>query len=329
MDSKRCTTSSTPSDETRADDRPRRRHGRHGGPRHRRCAPPDGFGGPGGVGPEGFGPGDPGPGGFGFDGFDRAGGDAPGRGHGPWARYDDGPGGPGFGPGRGRGPGGPGRGRGRGPGGRGPGGPGGGRGGDPELPGFLPPGARVGRGDIRAGILVLLLEGPMHGYQLIHELRERSGGVWRPSPGSVYPTLKRLSAEGLVTSEEGEGRGHRRAFSLSATGEEEATRLAAESTPWEALVDDDDRGALELRDLVVSVVDAARQVVRVAEPEQAAAAKDVLVEARRKLYGILAAEPTATADAAAASPTDPAGPTGPDVSAGGAPATDDPEADPA
>jgi DNA-binding PadR family transcriptional regulator len=155
----------------------------------------------------------------------------------------------------------------------------------------------------------------MHGYQLIHELRDRSGGVWRPSPGSVYPTLKRLSADGLVTSTEG---GHRRAFTLTDEGTEEATRLAAESTPWEALVDDGDRGALELRDLVVSVVDAARQVVRVAEPGQAEEATQVLVEARRRLYGILAAEP-GTADeegtpaaSGAASATDDGTPTSDD-----------------
>jgi DNA-binding PadR family transcriptional regulator len=120
--------------------------------------------------------------------------------------------------------------------------------------------------------------------------------VWRPSPGSVYPTLKRLSAEGLVESKEGEGRGHRKAFTLTDAGTEEATRLAAETTPWEALVGEDDRGALELRDLVVSVVDAARQVVRVAEPGQAAEARRVLIDARRRLYGILAAEPAGDAD---------------------------------
>jgi len=259
------------------------------GPRHHRCAPTGEHGGPGGD-DQGFGPG-------------GRGGHGDGHGHGR-------------GPGRGRGPGGPGgRGRGRGPGGRGPGGPFG-RTGDAELPGFLPPGARVGRGDIRAGILVLLLEGPMHGYQLIHELHERSGHVWRPSPGSVYPTLKRLSAEGLV--EVAEGRGSRKAFSLTEAGTEEATRLAAESTPWESLVDDDDRGAIELRDLVVTVVDAARQVVRVADADQAAEAKEVLTEARRRLYGILAAEP--------AEPAEGAGPVGGAADASAADGVDAPDA---
>jgi DNA-binding PadR family transcriptional regulator len=196
-------------------------------------------------------------------------------------------GGRGFDP-RGR----PGGGRGRGRGRFGPGGPGG-RDGGPGLPGFLPRGARVARGDIRAGILVLLLEGPMHGYQLIHELHERSGGVWRPSPGSVYPTLKRLSAEGLVAA--ADGGGHRREFTLTDDGRAEADRLAAISTPWEELLADEDQAAIELRDLVESVVDAARQVVRVAEPQQVADAKRVLVDARRRLYGILAAEPQAGA----------------------------------
>ncbi|WP_022930495.1 PadR family transcriptional regulator [Patulibacter americanus] len=225
-------------------------------------------------------------------------------GRGPRAEFGPGrgPGGGERGPGRGsRGPGRHGRG---GPRGRGPGGPfgPGGRGGDPELPGFLPGGARVGRGDIRAGILVLLLEGPMHGYQLLHELHERSGGVWRPSPGSVYPTLKRLAAEGLVTSTESEGRGGRRAHTLTDEGRAEAERVAAESTPWEDLGGTDDQDAVELRDLMVSVVDAARQVVRVAGPGQIADAKTTLVEARRRLYGILAADPAETGD-----PSDPAG----------------------
>jgi DNA-binding PadR family transcriptional regulator len=135
----------------------------------------------------------------------------------------------------------------------------------------------------------------MHGYQLLHELHERSGGVWRPSPGSVYPTLKRLAAEGLVTSTESEGRGGRRAHTLTDEGRAEAERLAAESTPWEDLGGTDDQDAVELRDLMVSVVDAARQVVRVAGPGQIAEAKTTLVEARRRLYGILAADPTEAA----------------------------------
>ena len=66
-------------------------------------------------------------------------------------------------------------------------------------------GGKVRRGDVRAAILALLAEEPMHGYQIITELTERSGGVWRPSPGSVYPTLSALEDQGLVTADTGRG----------------------------------------------------------------------------------------------------------------------------
>src|SRR6266480_2634349 len=77
---------------------------------------------------------------------------------------------------------------------------------------FFGRGPRVGRGDVRAAILVLLAEGPKHGYQVMQELTERSGGMWRPSPGSIYPTLQLLEDEGLVRSAESDGR---RVFELT------------------------------------------------------------------------------------------------------------------
>ncbi|MGH9113665.1 MAG: PadR family transcriptional regulator, partial [Acidimicrobiales bacterium] len=49
---------------------------------------------------------------------------------------------------------------------------------------------RRNRGDVRAALLALLAERPMHGYEMIQELDTRTGGIWRPSPGSVYPTLQ-------------------------------------------------------------------------------------------------------------------------------------------
>lgn len=59
---------------------------------------------------------------------------------------------------------------------------------------------RARRGDVRASILALLKDRPMHGYEMIQEIGERSGGAWKPSPGSVYPTLQLLEDEGLITS---------------------------------------------------------------------------------------------------------------------------------
>src|SRR5919199_6125988 len=106
----------------------------------------------------------------------------------------------------------------RGPwGGLGPGGPPFGRG-----------APRVRRGNVRAAILALLAERPMHGYEIIQELESRTGGVWRPSPGSVYPTLQLLEDEGLITSEESGGR---RRFSLTDEGRAEAQR-ETEAPPW-------------------------------------------------------------------------------------------------
>ena len=73
-------------------------------------------------------------------------------------------------------------------------------GGPPGFAGFGPwpgeprmmRGPRAKRGDVRAAALALLAEEPMNGYQIIGEISERSDGVWRPSPGSVYPALQQL-----------------------------------------------------------------------------------------------------------------------------------------
>src|SRR5437667_331993 len=106
-------------------------------------------------------------------------------------------------------------------------GPWGGFGGFPGQ--FFGSGRRVGRGDVRAAILVLLADGSMHGYQVIQELTERSGGMWRPSPGSIYPTLQQLEDEGLVRSSESDGR---RVYQLTDTGRAEVERRGEEPPPW-------------------------------------------------------------------------------------------------
>jgi DNA-binding PadR family transcriptional regulator len=158
-------------------------------------------------------------------------------------------------------------------------------GGPGSMRGFLGPGARAGRGDIRAAILALLGESPMHGYQIMSELNERSGGVWRPSPGSVYPTLQQLQDEGLVSSTESEG--GRRIFELT---EEGRTAVGGLETPkpWEAVADEPESGVIELRDLVFQVMAAARQVVHAGDAGHIEQAKNVLVETRKRLYRILA-----------------------------------------
>ena len=184
--------------------------------------------------------------------------------------------------------GGPGRGRNRGRGrGRDGFGPGFGRGG-----GFGPGhgrGGRTRRGDVRAAILALLAEEPMHGYQIITELTERSGGVWRPSPGSVYPTLSALEDQGLVTADTSEGR---RVFQLTPEGRAEAEAAGDGPTPWEEAAGGD-RSVPEMLGLMVQVVKATKQVAQAGTPGQIKTVGEILSDTRRKIYLVLADGDTA------------------------------------
>ncbi|HMG41190.1 MAG TPA: PadR family transcriptional regulator [Acidimicrobiales bacterium] len=150
-------------------------------------------------------------------------------------------------------------------------------------------GRRGRRGDVRAAILALLVEQPMHGYEMIQELDSRTGGIWRPSPGSVYPTLQLLEDEGLVVGEQVEGR---RRFTLTDAGREVATK-AAERPPWADYADAE--AATEahgLREAVGGILNALREVGMAGSDRQRAEAMDVLKDTRRKLYAILATDET-------------------------------------
>jgi len=189
-----------------------------------------------------------------------------------------------FGPGGRGGPGGPG-----GPGfGRGPGGPWmgpmfGGMGGGPGR-GFGRR-RRASRGDVRTAALLLLAEEPRNGYQVMQELEERSEGLWRPSPGSVYPALQQLEDEGLVRAEETDGR---KLFHLTEAGRAAAAETAGEGTPWDAVSESVDSDVWELFGVARQVGMAIFQLAQAGTPEQIAAAREVLNNARRSLYGILA-----------------------------------------
>jgi len=146
-------------------------------------------------------------------------------------------------------------------------------------------GTRMGRGDVRAAVLALLAEKPMHGYQIIHEIEERSGGAWKPSPGSVYPTLQLLADEGFISSEESNGR---KTYSLTDEGRQVADAAAGNSAPWEAQGVRDGARSTALPKAGIDLAQAAAQVGRSGNPEHVKQAVAVLDEARRKLYSILA-----------------------------------------
>jgi DNA-binding PadR family transcriptional regulator len=162
-----------------------------------------------------------------------------------------------------------------GPGGFGPFGPGG-------------RGKRARRGDVRAAVLLLLEDEPRNGYQLMQELEERSGGIWRPSPGSIYPALSQLEDEGLVRSDETAGR---RAYQLTDEGRAyiESNRESL-GVPWDEVGGDVPEGLFELRKLMMQLGMATMQVAQAGDEAQTAEARKVLEDARRSLYRILAGD---------------------------------------
>jgi len=141
------------------------------------------------------------------------------------------------------------------------------------------------RGDVRLALLMLLAEEPRNGYQLMQTIEQRSGGRWRPSPGSVYPTLAQLEDEGLIHATERDGQ---RVFEIADAGREHLEQRSGQAAPWDAEDDPDVRSAVELRSLVMQVGKAAWEVLQVGDEQQTAKAWEVLTSARRSLYRILA-----------------------------------------
>ena len=139
------------------------------------------------------------------------------------------------------------------------------------------------RGDVRAAILKLLTERPMHGYEMIQEIAERSQNLWRPSPGSVYPTLQLLVDEGLAVSTETDG--SKKLFELTDDGRAAAAKI--ETPPWEEITSDEAPGHANLRSAVTQLMGAVAQSGFAASEEQQQRIVDVVNNARREIYGIL------------------------------------------
>jgi DNA-binding PadR family transcriptional regulator len=157
-------------------------------------------------------------------------------------------------------------------------------------PGFRR-GRKAGRGDVRAAILALLAEEPMHGYQIMTEITERSGGVWRPSPGSVYPTLQALEDQGLVTATTADGR---RVFQLTDEGRAAAEGAGEAPAPWDVAARHGDRSRRDLGSLVGEVAQAMAQTVKTGSPDQIEAVRDILADTRKRIYLVLAEGPSGT-----------------------------------
>jgi len=146
-------------------------------------------------------------------------------------------------------------------------------------------GSRMGRGDIRTAILVSLADEPMHGYQIIRAIEARTRGAWKPSPGSIYPTLQLLADEGLVTAEQD---GERKVYSLTEAGREAAAEFADAPQPRQPRRSWDTERNVALPRAGAKLAQALAQVAQSGTDDQKERGVAVIDEARRKLYAILA-----------------------------------------
>jgi DNA-binding PadR family transcriptional regulator len=144
----------------------------------------------------------------------------------------------------------------------------------------------MGRGDVRPLLLAALLDGPAHGYELIRRLEQRSGGAWRPSPGSVYPTLQLLEEADLLTGRDADGK---RVYELTDAGRAEAEQAVqmGVAARWDEAGNPGGGQRIDLRGAVGDLHVAARQVGEIAEPAQMERAVAIVREARQKLYQLL------------------------------------------
>jgi len=150
-------------------------------------------------------------------------------------------------------------------------------------------GPRARRGDVRQALLTLLAEEPRNGYQLMQEIERRSEGVWRPSPGSVYPMLQLLADEGLARTTERDGK---RVYELTEAGRAEAATRVEEAggLPWELDGGPSAKRGREYAGSIKSVVVAFRQVATAGDADQVDRAIAILNDTRKQLYAILAEE---------------------------------------
>jgi DNA-binding PadR family transcriptional regulator len=147
-------------------------------------------------------------------------------------------------------------------------------------------GGRGRRANVREAILTLLTERSMHGYEMIQEIERRSRGTWRPSPGSVYPTLQLLEDEGLIAAQAAEG--GRKRYNLTGSGRATQDSDDAARAPWEQFSEEYGESVLDTKAAIHGIMQAVGEVVRVGTDGQREQANQVLEQARRQLYRILA-----------------------------------------
>jgi DNA-binding PadR family transcriptional regulator len=132
-------------------------------------------------------------------------------------------------------------------------------------------------------VLVLLAEEPMHGYQLMRTIADRTDGRWQPSPGAIYPTISQLEDEGLITVTSSSGR---RLAALTDAGREHLAGNMEAPNPFASF--DSAEEYVDLRGQLDKLHAAVRLIGQTGTEAQRAAAQQIITEARRSLYRLLA-----------------------------------------
>jgi DNA-binding PadR family transcriptional regulator len=151
---------------------------------------------------------------------------------------------------------------------------------------------RAQRGDVRVAILILLAEQPMHGYQLMQSMADRTQGAWRPSAGAIYPTLSALKEAGLVSVTSANGR---KLAALTTDGEayvgENQSKFVDPFAPLIA----ESGGEHDLRGPMDDLRASTRLLARTGSDLQIQQSREVLVDAQRAITAILAKLPPSSA----------------------------------
>jgi DNA-binding PadR family transcriptional regulator len=149
-----------------------------------------------------------------------------------------------------------------------------------------------GPGEVRLALLSLLSEGPLHGYELMRQLEERSGGIYQASAGTVYPTLQQLEDEGLIASQTSDGK---RVYRITPGGRDElrhrdeaVRRIWYRARRWAGWRSAFDPDAAEIRGPAERLVKAAFRAVagETASQERFDRVREILERALRELEGL-------------------------------------------
>ncbi len=124
----------------------------------------------------------------------------------------------------------------------------------------------------------------MHGYEMINRISEKTGGLWSPSPGSVYPTLQLLEETGLIEGSDDDGK---RRYSIT----DEGRKASAERKgplPWDSFNEEDKSGHRALFISARQLASAVQQTAGSGTEEQRERVREILEDARKRVYAILA-----------------------------------------